>query len=457
MPGYTRYPASYKDPSGFIFRDNEKIYRQVNKLYADHYNLLINSGLYDELTGKKYLLPHTEVKENLLKSNEWYITLLPEQISVISYPYEWCFEQLKDAALLTLKIVKISIEKGMILKDATPFNIEFYKGRAVFIDTLSFEKYDHTQPWVAYRQFCETFLFPLWLAHYYKTNFQNILSIYPEGISAFLTAKLLPLKSRLSFSVWLHVHLQNKISKKNTSKKTNSNFSENKLLNLITHLENIITGLDNSKISLWSKYYDDSIISTEYLSEKEKIINNFLSQLQGNNILDLGANEGFFSWLAAKKGFNVVATDNDEQCINNLYKKIKKENTSAILPLCIDITNPSPALGFANKERASWNDRIHADIVLALAFIHHLVIGKNIPIPMLAEYLSQLAPQLIIEFVPKEDVKTQQLLKNKKDIYPDYTIIQFENIFQIYFSIIKKEQIKGTNRFIYFMKRLIKE
>jgi len=232
MPGYTRHPASYKDPSGFVFRDSDKIYRQVNKVYAAHYDHLIKSGLYDLLQKKNLLLQHEELNENLLSSEDWYLTLLPEQIPNWSYPYEWCFEQLKDAALLTLEIVQLSIEKGMILKDATPFNIQFYKGRPVLIDTLSFEKYDETQPWIAYRQFCESFLYPLWLSHYHKMNFQNLLSVYPDGIPAAITAKLLPAKSMLNTAVWMHVNLPNKMGKKVSAGNPSHRFNKKKLLNI---------------------------------------------------------------------------------------------------------------------------------------------------------------------------------------------------------------------------------
>ena len=173
-----------------------------------------------------------------------------------------------------------------------------------------------------------------------------------------------------------------------------------------------------------------------------------------STITKIGANDGRFSFIAAENGFDVIATDSDEQCINALYTKTKKQQTTNILPLCVDIAAPTPALGFANLERSSFDKRIQADLVLALALIHHLVIGRNIPLPFLAEYLSQLAPQLIIEFVPKEDAKTQLLLRNKKDLYPDYTITKFEEIFQAYFKIIRKEQLITSKRCIYLLERL---
>lgn len=453
MPGYTRHPASYKDPSGFVFQSAGKIYRQVNKVYAAHYDLLIKSGLYDLLQKKNLLLQHKEVNENLLNAEDWHLTLLPEQVPFVSYPYEWCFEQLKDAALQTLKIVKLSVEKGMILKDATPFNIQFYKGRPALIDTLSFENYDETKPWIAYRQFCENFLFPLWLSHYHKMNFQHLLSVYPDGIPATMAARLLPSKSILNPGVWMHVNLPAIMSKKNMKGKSISAFSKNKLLNLVSHLQSIIGQLDNSSKTTWSNYYKDSQYNSEYISGKEKIIRSMLQQLSGNKVLDLGANDGFFSLLAAENNFEVIAVDNDEQCINNLYKKTRQQDISGILPLCIDISNPSASSGFANNERASFNERIQVDVVMALALIHHLVIGKNIPLNLIASYFSRLAPQLIIEFVPKEDNKVQLLLQNKKDIYTTYTKEEFEKIFLQHFKIISSNIIPGTSRRIYLMRK----
>jgi Tellurite resistance protein TehB len=454
MTDHTRHPASYKDPSGFIFHASGKFYRQVNKIYAGHYELLIRSGLSSFLQEKNLLLPHEEVAENILHSDDWYLTLLPEQVPFTSYPYEWCFEQLKDAALLTLEIVKLSIDKGMILKDATPYNVQFLNRRPVFIDTLSFEKYDPSLPWTAYRQFCESFLFPLLLSHYHKTSIQPFLNSYPNGIPVNITAKLLPWKSRLNPGVWLHVFLQNKLSKKTKTTGSASSFSKNKLLNLISHLDSIIRDLSNTDKTEWSNYYTGSISSRDYLGKKEVIISNLLQKLDGRKLLDLGANEGFFSCLATAKNFDVIAIDKDEQCINILYKKVKEENITNILPLCMDLMNPSPASGFANNERASFGERIRTDAVMALALIHHLAIGYNLPLSKIAEYLYGFSDQLIIEFVPKEDEKVQLLLQNKKDIYPQYTREHFENIFRQRFTITEKVPVPDSDRIIYLMKKI---
>lgn len=455
MTIYTRHPSSFKDPSGFVFESGGTIYRQVNQYYAAQYRQLIDSGLYKQLVSHQRLIAHGEVTENLTGSPNWYATLLPEPVQYITYPYEWCFEQLQDAALLTLTVLKTSLQHGMILKDATPYNIQFHKGRPVFIDTLSFDTYDPKQPWIAYRQFCQCFLFPLYMEHYLKTDIQRILSTYIDGIPVDFVAKLLPLKSRLSLGVWLHVYLQHTASTSPRGNKHTAGFSKKKLLDVISHLTNIITNFPNNKTykTTWSNYYEDTILSKEYLAGKEKIVQAFIQNSTARSVLDLGANDGYFSRLFASHSMQVVATDADNRCISRLYQEVKKNHMENILPLILDIANPSPAIGFHNQERAAFHDRIKTDMVAALALVHHLVIGKNISLPVLADYFNSIAPELIIEFVPKEDEKVQHMLKTRPDTFPDYTTSAFENLFLQYFEVISKKEVPGTHRILYHMKR----
>jgi hypothetical protein len=458
MSNYQFHPASFKDPSGFIFQSNGTIYRQVNTSYAAAYDLLMSSGLYDKLTQKKQLIAHEEVHENMTGSANWYMTLRPEQLPFISYPYEWCFDQLRDAALLTLSVLRTALNHGMILKDATPFNIQFVQGRAVFIDSLSFAPYDPAQPWVAYRQFCQCFLFPLYLEHYLKKDVQKILSAYIEGIPVDVTARLLPWKSNLSLGVWLHVYLQNTVQRGNSKKGTPANtvqFQKKKLLDLVSHLESILQRFpaERNYKTTWNNYYEDTILSKEYLQAKEVIFRSFCQGLSPKTVLDLGANDGYFSKILAAQGAQVVATDVDGQCINRLYGEVKSKHLTNLLPLILDISNPSPAVGFHNRERAAFHDRFQADLVLALALVHHLVIGKNIPLPMLAEYFKDIAPQLIIEFVPREDEKVQQMLASREDVFEGYDQEHFERFFSAYFTIESRSVIAGTPRILYRMRR----
>lgn len=455
MVNYTRHPASFKDPAGFVFEAEGKFYRQVNQYYASQYRQLMDSGLYAQLVKNGMLVSHEEVNTNFTQDPSWYTTILPETVNYISYPYEWCFAQLKDAALLTLKILRQSLEFGMILKDATPFNIQFHKGRPIFIDTLSFDIYNPQQPWIAYRQFCQSFLFPLYLEHYFKADIQKILSTYINGIPNDVIAKLLPLKSRLNLGVWLHVYLQNTTMISDKGNKAAARFSKKKLTDLVSHLETIIRNFPADKPfkTTWSNYYDDTILSQQYVEEKEKIVLDMCSKTGAKTVLDLGANTGHFSKKLAAQGLTVVATDTDSRCINKLYLDTSKNNALNILPLVVDVANPSPAIGFNNSERAAFHDRIQTELVMGLALIHHLVIGKNIPIPALAGYFKGIAPQLIIEFVPKQDEKVKQMLSTRPDVFADYDQEHFETAFSAYFTIADQVKIPGTERILYRMIR----
>jgi hypothetical protein len=449
MPDTIIHPASFRDPSGFVFQWNNTYYRQVNKIYASDYDLLMGSGLYQQLLEKNLITSHTETDEIIAKPDTWYKTLKPFQVPFITYPYEWCFDQLKEAALLTIKVLKASLDHGMIIKDATPYNIQFINNQPVFIDTLSFERYDANKAWVAYRQFCNMFLFPLYLEHYLRTDIQKTLIVYPDGIPIDITSKLLPLKSRTSVGVWLHVYLQNTVARNAVARREEEKFNKRKLLNLINHLEATINNLKSRSASAWKNYYAETIISKSYLQEKEKIFRRITDGLNADAVLDLGANDGFFSKIVAEKGTQVIAVDNDSRSVCTLYVSKNKN----ILPLVMDVANPSPATGFNNAERPDFFKRVKADAVLALALIHHLVIGRNISLEVLAAWFSGISKKLIIEFVPRDDEKVQQMLASRKDVFSNYTESNFESIFTRYFSIIYKEPVPGTTRVIYLMEK----
>ena len=199
---------SFRDNSGHIFRKNNIVFRQVNGTYKSHYDFLISSGLYQRLTSESLLVAHQEqLIGNFDVDKNVYKILKPDHINFISHPYSWSFSMLKDAALLTLKVQKIAIEHGMILKDATAFNVQFIGSKPIFIDTLSFEIYDSSSPWNAYRQFCQHFLAPLALMAYTDISLNKFLINYIDGIPLELTVKLLPFRSRLNISLNIHLFL----------------------------------------------------------------------------------------------------------------------------------------------------------------------------------------------------------------------------------------------------------
>lgn len=455
MPLLHHHPSSYRDPSGFVFFKNGILYRQVNKVFQNDFDFFIDSGLYTRLIDKRFLVSHQTVSENLTGSPECYATLKPEVIPFISYPYEWCFDMLKDAALLTLEAAKEAMHYKMMLKDASAYNIQLYQGKLIFIDTLSFERYDEQKPWIAYRQFCEHFFAPLALMHYLKEPLQNLFIAYPEGIPLNIASKLLPFKSRLNLHSYLHLHLQNFLPKKMKAKDEKSkSFSKQKMENLLQSLEKAIQSFSCSPAATaWSNYYMEANQRGEYVSDKKQIIGDWIKRLNVTTIVDAGANDGEFSELAANLSTFVISTDSDHGSISSLYKKIKQKNIPNIYPLVMDLSSPSPAIGVNNKERLPFFERAKVDVILALALIHHLVLLKNIPFDKIAEMFSYMGNYLIIEFVPREDEKVQLLLQQKENKCYDYSGEAFTKSFSQYFSVMDQRTIGSSKRTLYLLKR----
>jgi hypothetical protein len=456
--------SSFRDPSGFVFEKEGTLYRQVNKIFRDDFDHFISSGCYDHLTKKRWLIPHEEIVKNFTDSPDWYTTLKPQRVPFVTYPYEWCFDMLKDAALLTLQLAKECSGFGIMLKDATSFNIQWLDGKPVFIDTLSFERYDASKPWIAYRQFCESFLAPLLLMHHSRQPLQSLLLAYPEGIPLSLTKSLLPWRSKFSFYTYLHIHIHHRLASRSTAKQAQLQnnrlqekqvFSEKKLHRLLDSLQSLIQSLEwKGHPTAWDQYYEEANQRDDYVLQKKKIIVEWISELPGmHTALDLGANEGSFSFLLAAKEMRTIAADSDHSSINKLYQKIKNDKEKNVLPLLIDLANPSSAIGLNNKERTSFIERANCDLGLALALIHHLAIGKNIPLEQIAKLFENLVAHLIIEFIAKTDKKVQLMLQQKKDIYDNYNEENFVRSFAKYFSVQKKHEIGDSGRILYMMKR----
>jgi hypothetical protein len=452
--------SSFRDPSGFVFERDGILYRQVNKIFSNDFDHFINSGCYDHLVKNQWLLSHEEVIENLTGSDDRYKTIKPQKIPFISYAYEWCFDMLKDAALLTLQLAKECTPFGIILKDATPFNVQWLTGKPIFIDTLSFERYDASKPWIAYRQFCESFLSPLLLMHYSHQAMQSMLIANPEGIPLPVTRSLLPWRSKFSFHTYLHIHMHERLASRNPGKEPHQEnghpvFSEKKLHRLLDSLQSLIQSLEwKGNTGNWDQYYEEANQRDDYVMQKKKIISEWLTQLHGiHTAVDLGANEGTFSFLLAAKDIKAIAADSDQSSINKLYQRIKKEKETNILPLLTDLSNPSPATGLNNKERISFIERTNCDLGLALALVHHLAIGKNIPFEKIAELFYNLADRFIVEFVPKTDKKVQFMLQQKRDIYTNYNEESFVKSFGKYFSFNAKHEIGDSGRILYMMKK----
>lgn len=450
-------PASFRDPSGFLFQHQGTLYRQVNPSYKDHFDHFIESGLYQSLVESGLLIPHEEVEREHFRESNAYQIIRPEIIPFVSYPYEWCFSQLRDAALTTLEIQKKSLEYGMVLKDSSAYNIQFMDGRPVFIDTLSFEKYREGEPWTAYRQFCQHFLAPLALMSLKDVRLNQLFRIYLDGVPLDLASALLPLKSRLRLTLLTHVHLHAKSQQHYNTKrveKKSRKITRMQMLALISNLESAINKRTwRPKNTEWADYYQMTNYSSDAMLQKKKWVSEFLDRIKPDSVWDLGSNTGVFSRIASEKGIRTVSFDIDSAAVEINYQHGRQKGEKNLLPLLLDLTNPSPAIGWQNQERLSLLERGPADVVLALALIHHLAISNNLPLEYIARFLHDIGEFLIIEFVPKQDSQVQKLFRVREDIFHDYREDVFQIEFQKYFSIQKQVKIENTERTLYLMKK----
>ncbi|MBS1615591.1 MAG: class I SAM-dependent methyltransferase [Bacteroidetes bacterium] len=449
-----RHPASYRDPCGFVFRHSGIIYRAVLPAGLEGYELLMQSGLYAQLHQQGRIIGHEALSGNELMPGAPQI-LKPQQLPFWSYPYEWSFHQLQVAALHTLGLVRSGLEFGLMLKDANANNIQFLGSRPILIDSLSFERYEDGKPWLAFRQFCEHFLYPLLLFQRFPELSPAFLMAYPDGISARLTASMLPWKCRLSWNHQLYVFLAAALSKKTGTSQKVIRISKGKILQNVAQLEGFIKSLKpRSQKAVWSNYYQESILSAGYLESKRQAVEQILSELKPERVVDAGCNTGNFSFLASEYAQEVIAFDADAASVDLLFQELRLSKSERIQVLVAGLTNPTPALGWALAERSSLPERLQGNLVLALALIHHLAIGSNVPLPYLPELFFGMTQQwLLIEFVPKQDPKTQLLLQAREDIFPDYNLEAFEAAFAKHFQIEKKMLLPHSERVLYLMKR----
>lgn len=458
--------ASFRDPSGFVFRFDGELYRQINTCYADDYDKLMSSGLYNELINNGSIVPHEEIESDgipVAEGTNRYKVIKPTLVPYISYPYEWCFSQLKDAALLTLSIQATALKYGMVLKDSTAYNIQFTGSKPLFIDTLSFERYCEGEPWIAYRQFCQHFLGPLAVMAFCDVRLRHLLRSFIDGLPLDLVSGLLPRRTLAKYSFLAHIHLHATSQKrhqddarKSTSVKKIAKISKNMQLALVASLQKAVTKCQLPRMKTeWGDYYEDTNYSIDSMSAKERLVCSLVDSYvePGETIHDVGGNTGKFSRLVASSGYTVLSHDIDELAVERNYLFNKENSIKNVLPLVLDLGNPSPGLGWALEERDSLTQRIDGDVIMALALIHHIVISNNVPMNALAKFFCKLANKLIIEFVPKEDTQVKRLLATRKDIFPHYDIEHFELDFCRYFDILDKRKIENTERTLFVLAR----
>ena len=376
------------------------------------------------------------------------------RIPFISYPYEWSFAMLRDAALLHLRLLAESIRAGLILKDASPYNVQFAGKRPVFIDIGSFAEHAPGEPWLAYRQFCELMLFPLLLQAYRGVDFQPILRGALEGISPRQFVQWLRWRDLFRPGVFTHGWLQAKLEQHTQGLSTStvrelktSGFKTSFIEQLLLKLTRLVERLDwRPPRTQWTDYDDSLPHVAEDRQAKSEFVRKVCDTRPCDLVWDLGCNDGRYSMIARKRAATVVAMDGDHACVDRLYRLADSPN---VLPLCVDLANPSPAMGWRGRERKRIEDRGQPQLILCLGLIHHLVISANIPLAEVIDWLASFGAEVILEFPSKKDRMVQALLRNKRDQYDDYSQASLEAQLRRHFDIDLCESLPSGERTLY--------
>ena len=443
----------FRGPDGIL-------YRQINRVFAEKYDAFVSSGLCAALQERGLLVKHTDAPIERALTADAYKVIAPEPIPFISYPYEWPFDLLRKAAQTTLEIQRLALKSGMTLRDASAYNIQFNAIEPVLIDTLSFEPYAEGSPWIAYGQFCRHFLAPLALMSCTDARLGQLLRNHIDGVPLEMAAAILPRRSMLSLGLLVHLHVHGNAIASHARKgeSASAQVKGRKMTRLALQgiLDNLSTTIAKmrppSTKSHWSTYTETHRYTKSSVTAKEECIEAFISRVKPKLLMDLGANTGQYSRLAAKQGAYVVSVEGDPACVEFCAQQADRERLRGVLPLCMDLSNPSPGLGWAHEERDSLAARGPVDMVLALALIHHIAIANNVPFDRFLSYTSKLATHAVIEFVPKQDEQVVRLLHSREDIFDEYTEEKFVEAASRYYEIVEQTRLPNSGRVLYLLR-----
>ena len=453
-------PGSFRDPLSRVFVGPDTVVRAFTAQGKADIDAVWSKKSIQAALASGDLISSTIVEPGTAGLGApWVAAMTHPRLPFVSYPYEWTFSMLKDAALLQLGLTRATLADGIGLKDATPYNVQFLGSRAQFIDAGSFEKRRKTDPWYGYRQFCEMFLYPLMLQGYLGVGFQPFLRGAVNGISPDTMRKLLPAsirrprKGRLTHVV-LHAAAQNRfadteVKVKNEAAKAGMNATV--LDATLRKLEKLVGGLSlGDKKSTWSEYTERGHYIENSLDEKQKFVRDAVASRPRKLVTDIGCNDGAFSRIASAHSDYVVAMDADPLVVDRLYNSLKAEKNEKILPLYVDMSDSGGGIGWRGRERPGVFDRGTPDIVLYLAVIHHVAITFNIPVAAQLDMLADLAPEIVIEMPHADDPMVRKLLVNKREgIHDDFNLQEFERLLGERFEVRSKMLLSSGTRTIF--------
>ena len=452
--------GSFRDPLSRVFVGNGEVVRAFTAVGAkDIEKVWKKPSIQNALASGELIESNLVSPASVGLNDPWVTAMTHPLIPFISYPYEWTFSMLKDAAQLQLKLTRETLADGIGLKDATPYNVQFIGSRPQFIDAGSFEKRRKGDPWYGYRQFCEMYLYPLMMQGYLGVGFQQFLRGSVNGISPDTMRKLLPAsirrprKGRLTHVV-LHAAAQNRFADSDNNMKSDAakaGMNAQVLDATLRKLQGIVKKISlGDKKSTWSEYSERGHYIESSLDEKQKFVRDAVASAPRKQVWDIGCNDGVFSRIAAAHSDYVVAMDADPLVVDRLYNTLKAEKNEQILPLYVDLTDSGGGVGWRGQERPGVFDRGRPDIVMALAVIHHMAITFHVPLTSQLDMFRDLTPELIIEMPHADDPMVRKLLTNKRDgIHDDFTLEEFERLLNERFTVKSKMLLSSGTRTIF--------
>jgi len=453
--------GSFRDRDGRVYHFQERVFRGLSESALDNFRQLQEKPFYTKLAESGKVIGSREIsaEENPLPGDvkaQWAGFLEHDLVRVISYPYEWTFSMLKAAASLQLHLLERAVSNGFTLKDSTPYNIQFVDRQPVFIDIPSFEPLKQGEPWTGYRQFCEMFLFPLFLQAYKGCDFQPFMRAAINGVDVQAASALFGLRDWFRKGVLSHVWLQSKLDRRYggssedvRSSLKSAGFNHELILVNVRKLQKLVQRLDwKATGSEWGDYTEFHNYSTDDHLRKENFIREVIKAEKPDTVWDIGCNTGQFSRVAAAECRQVVAMDIDHVAVERLF--LDPETPHNILPLVQNVADPSPNWGWRNRERSDLQSRSRPDLVLCLALIHHVVITANIPLAEFIDWLASLTDKLVIEYVSRQDDKLKTLLRNKQDKYRDYSRESLQANLSRHFDIRARQDVNNGDRTLYW-------
>ncbi len=449
-------PGSFRDPAGRVFDLNGRIFRTVNSVAAADFEFVRSNEAFKHLVAAGKVLGFTDAPEDVLgeAGNAAHHLVEHPRIPFISYPYEWTFSALKAAALQHLDVQIEALAGGIVLSDATAYNMQFEGPKPLFIDLLSFRKYNEGEMWTGHRQFCEQFLNPLLLQAKTGVLYNAWYRGTQEGLPAADLRRVLPWRSKLSANMLLHVVAQAAFQKSSASTKMTGDtlkkaqFPKASYARMLEKLRTWIESLQPLGVgkTVWQDYAGNHSYDDDEVTEKKQFIRAFAAEVKPQMLWDIGCNTGDYSKAALDGGADyVVGFDFDAGALETAYARAIAEELN-FLPVMMDGANPSSGQGWNQRERKGLNERASADAIVALAYIHHIAIAKNVPLDDVVGWLINLAPHGVIEFVPKQDPMVVRLLQLREDIFPDYTEEHFLHCIEKRARIVSQKVVTNSGR-----------